>query len=231
MADSPKPTGGSKPTGGVFDQYSSGMTWQTCTCNAGHSCYDNRTIASGKLGSWCTCNEANNTLQNKNVIYDSSKLPHTVSVSKVKVGDTITAAKWNEIRNAIVDSNQYRNSISSSYGIIGNISVGATITASNYMNLKTHLKEYRNFDIPDVRAGDTITALQINKLIDAVQRQNQTCTCHCNYCTCQCNNCPCNTQYNTTCTCACNYCTCNCNYCNCNCGYSDERLKEDIKYL
>jgi hypothetical protein len=225
-------TGGSKPTGGVFDIDNKNITWQTCTCNAGHACSDNRSIASGKLGSWCTCNAAQNSTVNRNVQYDSSKLPHTVSVSKVKVGDTITAAQWNGIRASIVDSNSYRNSSSTSTGIIGNIPVGADIKASNYMNLKTHLKDYNKYDIPDVSAGDTITAVQINKLIDAIQGQNNLCTCQCNYCTCQCNNCPCNVQYNTTCTCYCNYCTCVCAHsCTCQCNYSDAMLKEEIKYL
>ena len=247
-------TGGSKPTGGAFDIDNANITYQTCTCNAGHACQDNRTTATAMyhitgtawgcacnnqsrviqtagLGQNCPCNAANNTNTNQSIIYDASKLPHTTIISKVTVGSLITAEKWNEIRSAIIDSNKYRASEETSSGIINNISVGAIVTAANYTNLKTHLKDYNRYDIPTVSAGDTITAEQINKLIDAVQGQNLRCTCQCNYCTCQCNNCPCNTQYNMTCTCACNYCTCNCNYCNCNCGYSDKELKEDIKYL
>ena len=67
----------------------------------------------------------------------------------------------------------------------------------------------------DVAAGAAITAAVVNAIINAVKTAGSPCTCNCNYCTCNCN-----------------YCTCNCNYsCTCNCNYSDERLKENIKFI
>jgi len=66
-----------------------------------------------------------------------------------------------------------------------------------------------------VTGGTSITALNINKLLNDLQAAGNICTCNCNYCTCNCN-----------------YCTCNCNYsCTCNCNYSDERVKTEIEYI
>lgn len=60
-----------------------------------------------------------------------------------------------------------------------------------------------------------IYAEEINAMIDKVNGAAGVCVCNCDYCTCNCN-----------------YCTCNCNYsCTCNCNYSDERLKDNIKFL
>jgi hypothetical protein len=66
-----------------------------------------------------------------------------------------------------------------------------------------------------VATGVVIAASHINNLISSLVSAGAQCTCNCNYCTCNCN-----------------YCTCNCNYgCTCNCNYSDQRLKENIKFL
>lgn len=171
-------------------------------------------------GWWCPCNTADNNNYNYNVTYDVSKLPHWSNIATVAVGSTITAAKWNEIRAGIINSNNYRGNSDASSGIINNLPVGVIITASNYENLKTHLKDYTRYDLPTVHASDIVTANEINRLIDAINERDLKCMCQCNYCTCNCNNCPCNTHFNATCTCACQHCTCACNHgCTCACAY------------
>lgn len=183
-------------------------------------------------GWWCPCNTADNNNYNFNVTYDASKLPHWSNIATVTVGSIITAQKWNEIRAGIINSNSYRNTPETSSGIIGNLAVGAIITAANYENLKTHLKDYARYDLPTIHASDVVTAYEINRLIDVINERDLKCMCQCNYCTCNCNNCPCNTHFNATCTCACNYCTCNCYHnCTCQCAYSDKKFKEEIEYL
>ncbi len=266
-------TGGGRPSGDSFDIDNANMTYATCPCNAGHSCWDNRSSAtavywikgndngpmnycgyngstlcsyggrnhhenvgarfgyreeerniknstSKKQGSWCPCNSADNDNYNLNATYDSTKLPHWSNIATVTVGSIITAAKWNEIRAGIINSNNYRGNSDASSGIINNLPVGAVITASNYENLKVHLKDYARYDLPTVHASDIVTADEINRLIYAINERDLKCMCQCNYCTCNCNNCPCNTHFNATCTCACQHCTCACNHdCTCACAY------------
>lgn len=153
------------------------------------------------------------------------------SQANVSIGDTITAAKWNSIMGQARDENNRRGKSGTTFSLSTNISaldynsiislfnVGDSRTDEVYNDgavTKTTWGPTAAPSVPsDVAAGSTITASQLNTLIQRIKDAGSVCTCNCNYCTCNCN-----------------YCTCNCNYsCTCNCNYSDKRLKKNIKHV
>ncbi len=134
----------------------------------------------------------------------------TYSISDQSAGQIVDNAKFNDIGVKVNLERQRRGHVTRTYSYSGIID-DAHINA-----LKTGISDAGYAPgFSGVSAGNTVTATNINQMIDKVQAAGNVCVCNCNYCTCNCN-----------------YCTCNCNYsCTCNCNYSDERLKNEITYM
>jgi hypothetical protein len=156
----------------------------------------------------------------------------TYGQATVSVGQSIAAATWNSIATTINAERGRRG-----YGaVLGGVT--NPIQAATFNAFKTALEvpgpaasqaynvsgtvtvvTYPQAPVPTgataVSIGQQITAAGLNALITELNNAGAVCTCNCNYCTCNCN-----------------YCTCNCNYaCTCNCNYSDERLKDNVKFI
>mgnify|MGYP000075924011 FL=1 len=128
--------------------------------------------------------------------YDGHNYPVAYNLGGVSAGDIITSGKWVEIRNYITTERARRGA-----GAVSDTGLSGTIEANDLNNLTSHI----NYHWSDgyVGATATITATNVNYVVDKLNYCGTVCICNCNYCTCNCN-----------------YCTCNCNYaCTCNCNY------------
>lgn len=148
--------------------------------------------------------------------YDGSKYAVNYTIAPVVVGGSITAAKLLEIANTVNTERIRRGSAASVNTSV--YAVGAIIQEPHIDTMVTALSTaatpYTDA-FGGVALGADITAASVNAMINQVVNAGAVCLCNCNYCTCNCN-----------------YCTCNCDYaCTCNCNYSDQRLKQDIKFL
>jgi len=150
---------------------------------------------------------------NTNPNYTDSKTtdghvnPVTYSLSKIEAGNLISATKWVEIRDFINTERARRGN-----GAVSDTGLSGIIEARDLNHLTDQINYYWTDGFVDASA--TVTASNINYVIDKIKACGEVCICNCNYCTCNCN-----------------YCTCNCNYCTCDCNYSDKRLKTNIQKI
>jgi len=146
--------------------------------------------------------------------------PVEYNLSKIEAGNLITTKKWEEIRNFINLENVRRSLVEfsdanmKSKGSVQDTGLSGIIEARDL----NHLTDKINYWWTDgfVDASATVTASNVNYVIDKIIACGTECVCNCNYCTCNCN-----------------YCTCNCNYCTCDCNYncSDKRFKTNIQKI
>jgi hypothetical protein len=129
-------------------------------------------------------------------------------IGRVAAGDDIVASKWVELRNNINAERSRRG-----FGGVPDTGLYDIIEVQDLNTLSSYINYYWSDGYVD--SSTTVAAGHINYIIDKIQYCGSICVCNCNYCTCNCN-----------------YCTCNCNYsCTCNCNYSDERMKDNIKFI
>ena len=144
----------------------------------------------------CGCNGNTNQNFTDYTVNDGRNLPVAYNLGGIAANATITTAKWVEIRNYITTERARRGA-----GAVSDTDLTGTIEANDLNNLTSHI----NYHWSDgyVGATATITATNVNYVVDKLNYCGNVCICNCNYCTCNCN-----------------YCTCNCNYaCTCNCNY------------
>lgn len=114
----------------------------------------------------------------------------------IPVGSTIKTKEWNQLKDAI-NRERKRHKLNA---ITANTSVGQDILSKVY-NLFNAMSDFGG-KIDNVRVGQIIQKIDIEKLMDRLKECGLECVCNCNYCTCNCNNCTCNCFYSCTCNCA-----------------------------
>jgi len=158
-------------------------------------------MATTNFKSWVDVMQRWRSTIQKNIYDNRKNVPVDILITKVNVGDIVTANKWNEVRSAIISEYKRMNNPVDSDSVF-TATIGDLITSSGFNNLRSFLNWYNTVD--ETNIGDLITAKTINQAIDALIRHGlEYCECNCAYCTCNCNHCACNCAY---------HCTCNCDY-------------------
>ena len=111
-------------------------------------------------------------------------------------GSTIKTKEWNQLKDAI-NHERKRHKLDA---ITTEIAVGQDILSKVY-NLFNAMSDFGG-KIENVKVGQIIQKVDIEKLMDRLKEYGLECVCNCNYCTCNCNNCTCNCFYSCTCNCA-----------------------------
>lgn len=175
--------------------------------------------------------------------FDGSKYGTNYSIGTVSQGNTIASSNFTSLVGAVNAEWQRRNQGNPSYGnpsgkigttnfqaaatslyglsgqaptanSLGDPGQDVSSTTISQINQNAAFSGYSNSGLFN-GVSNPVKASEFNGMVNLVFAAGQQCLCNCNYCTCNCN-----------------YCTCNCDYsCTCNCNYSDERLKENIKFI